>query len=214
MQGISVVSVVDALATELRDRLLQGDLEPGTPVTELSLVERYGVSRPSAKAAIEQVVGEGLLVRTAHRSARVPELGAADARDIYRARIALELAPVRGLAGQRQVPAEAREANEAIRALGESDRLAVVTPDMRFHMSLVEAYGSPRLIRAYEALAAEVRLCMVQVQGRSLLTTAGIAAEHEQLLQAIERGDGDEAERILTEHLHGAADRLAAALGE
>lgn len=214
MSGIAVVSVVDALASELRERLFRAELQPGEQVTEASLAQRYGVSRPSAKAAIEQLVSDGLLQRTAHRSARVPELGAADARDIYRARLQLELGPVRALAVRAEVPPAAREANAMIRTLGEGAAMAVVAPDVRFHTSLVDAYGSPRISKMYGSLAAEMRVCMGQVQGRQLLTVDRIASEHEQLLAAIAAGDPAQAERVLTDHLHGAVERLVSALGE
>ncbi|MFD7012543.1 FCD domain-containing protein, partial [Rhodococcus jostii] len=40
-----------------------------------------------------------------------------------------------------------------------------------------------------------------------------IAAEHQQILDAIAAGDGDAAAEILTSHLSRARERLAAALG-
>ena len=113
----------------------------------------------------------------------------------------------------RTVPAAASAANAEIAAMTEGDPLTVVDPDMRFHAALVDALGSPRTSRMFGSLVSEVRLCMVQVQGKQLLTTASIAAEHQQILDAVLAGDGEAAVEAITRHLGRARERLVAALG-
>lgn len=208
-----VTSIVDAIAHDLRRQLFSGALPNDEPLTEAGVAEVYEVARPTAKAAIEKLVSEGLLVRGAHRSARVPVLDAADARDIYRTRADVEGIVLRRLAAQRTVPDEARRANAEIAALGDASALGVVDPDMRFHTSLVDAMGSIRTSRAYGSLVSEVRLCMAQVQGNSLLSTALIHAEHARLLELIEAGDGDGVVALLERHLARARERLVGVLG-
>jgi DNA-binding GntR family transcriptional regulator len=46
--GIRVVSVVDAIADNLRDAILDGDLLPGTALTETDVATRFDVARPTA----------------------------------------------------------------------------------------------------------------------------------------------------------------------
>ncbi|NKU38647.1 FCD domain-containing protein, partial [Rhodococcus hoagii] len=103
--------------------------------------------------------------------------------------------------------------NSEIATLTDGAPLSVVEPDMRFHTSLVDAAGSPRTSRIFRTLVSEVRLCMVQVQGKHLLTTSSIVAEHRQILEALADGDGERAVAVLTGHLSRARERLAAALG-
>ncbi|QBJ96578.1 GntR family transcriptional regulator [Rhodococcus sp. ABRD24] len=210
---VAALSIVDALAAELRQRVFAGDLTHADALTEAEVARTYEVARPTAKAAIEKLVGEGLLQRGTHKTARVLRLGPDDVRDIYRTRAALESQVLQQLAENRTVPAEAVAANAEIAALKDSAPLSIVEPDMRFHTSLVDAVGSPRTSRIFRTLVSEVRLCMVQVQGKHLLTTSSIAAEHQQILDAIGDGDGDRAVAILTGHLGRARERLAAVLG-
>src|SRR3989442_17941 len=66
------VSVIDALATSLRKRVLDGQLTPKVPLPELELATQYGVARPTIRAAIQQLTLTGLLRREANRSAFVP----------------------------------------------------------------------------------------------------------------------------------------------
>jgi len=270
IRSVRTVSAVDAVGDDIRRRLFEGELTGGALVTEAVVAGEYQVSRSTAKAAIEKLTGEGLLERSANRSARVPVLTAADVRDIYRTRLRLESAALRELAADARAPQEAVAANARVRAAGEtaavsatpksasataaswvpagaasasagaasapaasapggavlesaasasapsasvaSASIASVEPDMRFHAVLVEAVGSERLQRMYGSLVDEVRLCMSQVQGRSLLAVEVIAAEHDEILARLVAGDGEGAVRVLEGHLGRASARLEAAL--
>lgn len=212
--ALEIRGVVDAAAEHLRESIISGSLPPGTAVTESLISEQYAIARPSAKAAIEKVVSEGLLERTAHRSARVRELDSASVRDIYRTRRHLEGAALRDLATRRLVPSDAEAANDEIRHLDPQHPAAIVQPDLRFHLAIVDALESPRMSAIYHGLASEVRFCMSQVQGRHLLETDLICAEHDGLLAALRSGDGEGAVELLRVHLQRAERRLIAALAE
>jgi DNA-binding GntR family transcriptional regulator len=218
VRTISAVSVVDALADDLRRRLFAGELPSGSLITEALLAEDYNVARSTSKAAIEKLTTEGLLQRGAHKSARVPVLSIDDVRDIYRTRLRLESSALRELAVERRAPDAAAAANERVRQAGAAivagGSIAAVEPDMHFHASLVEAIGSPRVERMYRSLVDEVRLCMAQVQGRSLLSVEQIAAEHQEILEHLETGNAEAAVACLEGHLKRASDRLVRALSE
>ncbi|MEQ3551318.1 GntR family transcriptional regulator [Pseudonocardia nematodicida] len=211
---ITVASVVDAIADDLRSGVLSGELGPGESLTEAEVAGRYEVARATAKAAIERLVAESLLERSTHKTARVVRLGPDDVRDIYLSRSHLEAEVLRRLARARVVvPEEAREANAEIRRRWDGSSFDIIEPDMRFHTTMVDAAGNARTSRMYRSLASEVKLCMAQVQGRQLLSPAIIAAEHERLVELVESGEGDAAAVLLEEHLARARERLVGALG-
>lgn len=210
---IAAVSIVDAIATDLRNRVFSGDLGSGEALTETDVASTYEVARPTAKASIEKLVAEGLLDRGTHKTARVVDLGPESVRDIYLARAYLESEVLRRLARTRDVPEAAVQANGDIEALQSGAPLDVVEPDMRFHTSLIDAVGNERISRMYRSLVGEVRLCMVRVQSLHLLDTELILAEHRKILELIEDGQGEAAAELLDEHLGRARERLAAAMG-
>lgn len=210
---ISAVSIVEAVASDLRQRIFSGELASAHALTETDVAASYEVARPTAKAAIEKLVAEGLLVRGVHKTARVADLGPDSVRDIYLARAYLESEVLRRLAASRTVPAGAVRANQDIAALTTGAPLDVVEPDMRFHTSLVDALGNERISKMYSSLVAEVRLCMSRVQSLHLLDTALIQAEHQKLLELIEAGLADDAALLLDQHLGRARERLVAAMG-
>jgi DNA-binding GntR family transcriptional regulator len=198
---LEVVSTLDALSASLRRRLLDGELAPGAALGEVDLASEYGVARPTARAAIQALVAEGLLRREPNRSARVPELTADDVRDLFYVREPLELQVVATLVDRHERPPAAEEAVRRLEAL---PRCApwdeVVEADMDFHMALVGAAGSPRLERVYASLQSEIRLCMVQLKPVYDDVT-NVAAEHRDLLELIANGPKRAALKMMTEHL-------------
>ncbi|MFF5626365.1 GntR family transcriptional regulator [Microbacterium sp. LWH10-1.2] len=210
---LGVIGVVDAVTARLRSRILSGDIRSGAPLTEAAVSMAYGVARPSAKAAIEQLVASGLLARTAHRSARVVGIDPETVRDVYRTRARVESAALRELALSRTVPASAVAANEEIAAMPPGPDAATVDPDLRFHTALIDALESERTARMYRSVIDEVRLCMAQVQGRQLLDASAIAEQHAGILDALAGGDGERAAELLHAHLSAAEQRLVEALG-
>lgn len=211
---LGVVSVVDAVTADLRTRILSGDLASGQALGEVDTAAHYGVARPTVRAAIEGLVAAGLLTRGAHKSARVTELGPADAADIYSTRERIEAEVVRELALRRQSTPDGEQANGLLIGMADADTLSIVDADMRFHSALVDAVGSPRTSRVYRMLADEVRLCMTRTQSADLHTVADIAREHDQILHAIADGDADGAATMLRDHLQRARDRLVAHLAD
>lgn len=211
--ALGIVGVVDAVTAQLRARILGGDIRSGAPLTEAAVSQSFGVARPSAKAAIEQLVASGLLERTAHRSARVVGIDPDTVRDVYRTRTRLESAALRELAARRAVPPAAIAANAEILDMPPGPDAATVDPDLRFHTALIDALESERTGRMYRSVLDEVRLCMAQVQGRRLLDAAAIAAQHAEILDAVAAGNGQRAAHLLDAHLSSAEERLVEALG-
>lgn len=205
---LAPVSVVEALATSLRDRVLNGELAPGTTLAEADLVTGYRVSRPTARSAITALVHEGLLTREANKPARVPRLSLADVEDLFLVRIPLETEVVRLLAlrPSARLTAAARAVTDLDRLEDGSSHSAFVEADLRFHQAMVDALGSPRFSRLFHGLQGEVHLCMVQT--RQALGRDRICAEHRTVLDTVRTGDADEAVRRMGAHLEGARDSL------
>jgi DNA-binding GntR family transcriptional regulator len=205
---LGAVSATEALAIALRDRILSGDIAPGTRLPELELVSRYGLARPTVREALQLLVHQGLLQRRPNHSAHVPELTPAAVEDIFLARLPLELHTVRTLAErQEQIPA-ARAAVARFQALGEDVHWSeAVDADMAFHASLIDAAGSERLARLYATLEGEIRLCIAQLRP-AWHTPAALAEEHRQVLDGILAGSPDAAEARMREHLDKAVRDL------
>lgn len=212
-QTLEVQSLVAALDQALRNEIFSGRIAPGEAVTELGVAERFSVARPTAKAAVERLVYDGLLERSVNKTARAPVLGVNDIEDLYQARMFLERELVQALAGRREVSHEARRRIRDLQELStDSDLSDVLEADVGFHRALLDALGNSRFGRLYESLLGEAHLCMAQVQLHRLLHPGLIAAEHSEILEAIESGDQEHAREAASQHLEHARERLVAHL--
>jgi DNA-binding GntR family transcriptional regulator len=206
---LKTTSLPEAVYDAAREQILSAQLEPGALVTETAIALEYGVARPTAKAALERLVSEGLLVRRAHHAARVPELGREDIVDLFENRATVEQAAISALARRGTVPAAALEAHRALLERARVDA-SFAQEDIAFHRELVAGQPSPRLARMHALLMGEIELCIGQVQAHHLLTARDVASQHQGILDAITAGDALTAARLTREHIAGTQERLLA----
>jgi DNA-binding GntR family transcriptional regulator len=207
-QPLRAVSAQDALVESLRDRILRGEFVPGAPLSDVELASAYGVARPTLRAAVQQLVHEGLMRREPRRRACVPRLTSEDLRDLFFVRVPLELRAVEAITGRVSVLGAAIEAVEHFERLSpDCSWRDVVDADMRFHTALIAATGSARLQRAYGSLQAEIRLARAQLR---VETVTVLADEHRQLLAIIIAGPKRAALQAMQQHLRQAESDLVA----
>src|SRR5690349_22800310 len=99
MTGLAIapVSLTEAVAASLRGKILDGVIEPGTPLPEVDLTREFGVARPTVRAAIQTLCHEGLLKRERNRSAFVPVMTREEVIDLFKVRTPIECLIVREL---------------------------------------------------------------------------------------------------------------------
>jgi DNA-binding GntR family transcriptional regulator len=184
------VSTVEAIAAALRTRIADGDLEAGERLREIELADAYGVARHSLRAALRDLAAEGLVTIEPNRGARVAQLTADDLGPLFELRAALELEAAR-LALQRHDGRLPKPVHDAVRLMGavcaqpDPPWSAVVDAHDRVHGAIVAAARSPRIERAYAALAGEMRLFVIQLKPSWPLDR--MAEHHERLLADLER---------------------------
>ena len=194
-------STVDQLTAVLRERILDGDLEPGQRLIERELVEAYEVARHTLRAALRQLEVEGLVRVEPNRGARV---AAAVGRRADRALRAAPGARARGRPprpGARRRPAARRGARggaapAAPRAATALDlERDLPRPQRASTPGSSRPAGAPRIERAYAALSTEIALFVSQL--KPVWTKEQVGADHVALVRAIEREGPD----VLREHM-------------
>jgi DNA-binding GntR family transcriptional regulator len=202
-------STVDLLAADLRREILDGALPAGARLRERELCEGYGVARHTLRAALRALAGEGLVRIEPHRGAHVVRLDTGDVRELYELRAALELEAAH-LALERhggRLPGSVHAGLAALTsACARSAPWSEVNDaHLALHAAIVAASQSPRIVAAHTALSAELLLFLVQL--RPHLPLAELAADHEALVDGLERQGTD----VLRDHLRRSAETLAGA---
>jgi DNA-binding GntR family transcriptional regulator len=209
------------IADHLREQIIQGVFRQGQQINESVLAGQLSTSRGPLREALQRLTQEGLLVSMRNRGVFVKELTIDDIREIYAVREALEISSAKMLlaAGHERINPTCQSLKESLADMEKhitlSDWQAIARLDMQFHTSFVEGTRNSRLIRIYNTLAAESRMCILSwwttcnLQG-SYLRPDALMQEHQNILDLLQAGDSDGLQRAISHHLHRAVEDLTA----
>jgi len=193
----------EELRVQLADEIVRGALQPGTALDEMELARRFGVSRTPVREAIRQLAASGLVETRAHRGALVARPSGEHLLGMFEAMAELE-ALCAGLAAERMTRAERHLleiAHEEMRAL-----IRIGDPQ-RFH-EVNEAFHGAIYVGAHNGYLAEITLAtrarvqpFRRAQFRNLGRLAKSQAEHDRVVEAIQRGDRDRAAGAMRLHI-------------
>ncbi|GAA3192131.1 MULTISPECIES: GntR family transcriptional regulator [Streptomyces] len=207
----------ERVADILRDRITEGYFPPGVRLSEESIGGALGVSRNTLREAFRLLTHERLLVHRLNRGVFVRVVTVADLADIYRVRLLVECAAVRGL-GQGPYDEGTRAAIGAIEAAVRSGETAVrerawqelSTANIRFHQGVAALAGSPRTDELMRGVLAELRL-VFHVMDDPRRFHAPYLTRNRQIVEALEEGDAVAAEELLRSYLEDSLAQLSGA---
>jgi DNA-binding GntR family transcriptional regulator len=207
------VSVADQVAGILRQKVLTGELRPGTSLQEVPLAESMGVSRNTMREAMRILSLEGLLKRNIHRGIAVAQLSLRDVQEIYHVRRVLEISAI--YAAKTPDPELLDNILDALQqyeaAVQARDWVSAVTHDLHFHGLLIRFLKNRRLESFYQKTIAELRMGMVLVDQKH--DHPGILIPvHRELYGLLTAGKLKECADILLQHLDDSESRLASVM--
>jgi len=109
-------SKADLVHRRLKEEIELGELAPGTPLSELWLVERTGASRTPVREALRRLAADGLVDLVPRQGARVSRVSLQSVRDLFEFRTLLEPAATRQATEAAATDAELRRTFVALRA--------------------------------------------------------------------------------------------------
>lgn len=204
------VSVADQVASILRQRILDGELRPGTPLQEVPLAASLGVSRNTMREATRILSLEGLLKRSIHRGVAVSQLSLKDVQEIYHLRRMLEIPAVLAAQSRRSdILQEIRNALDGYeRSVQARDWMRAVSFDLQFHSLLIRFHQNKRLESFYQKLIGEVRMGMVLVD-RTHDDPERLIPVHHKMYQLLTAGKLKQCAALLGQHLDDSEARLS-----
>lgn len=187
---------------EIYAAIIDHRLPAGTRLREDSIGEIFGVSRTVVRRALSRLAHEKIVETRPHRSAIVAEPSVREAHDVFRARVLIEreivmLAARNAGAGQiDRLRNLVRDENAALRA---GDRRAWIRLSGAFHLALAKIANNEVLSGFLGELVSRTSLIigLYADQGRSTCS----CDDHGALTDAVARGDGETAARLMKVHL-------------
>ena len=209
----------DIAYRKLRELIVPGRLAPGPRAGGADVARRLATRRTPRPSALHRLQQEGYVV--AYRSSRQARLAVApltkeDSHELY-----WIIGHIEGLAGRllAQLGAESRaRAVERLRAINaELSELAGKTQanpgrifelDMGFHKVLVESASGPRLLAIHAAIKPQTERYW-RLYASAIIDQLGESvAEHKSIIESVQRGDADAAERAIQKNWQCGAERL------
>ena len=190
--------------SRLRDAIVEGRLPPGTRVPEKELCTEFGVSRTPLREALKVLAAEGLVELLPNRGSRVRRFTEEDVRNFFEVLAALESAAGR-LACGRITDAEISAIERLHYDMYGHYMRRELPPYFRLnqaiHAAIVQAARNPALSETYESFTARMRQFRYSANTIARDRWGDAMREHELILDALRRRNGNELASILFDHL-------------
>lgn len=209
LQGAGMASEEVRVQQRLADAIYEHRIPPGTKLPEADLCRILDTTRGTLRKVLDRLADEQLVEQIPNRGAFVARPSVETTRDVYALRRILEAGVVRSLVRCDCQPwinkvrlqvGEEREANRA----GDTSRYIRLAG--KFHLDLAAATGNQALSQHLKRVVAQTSL-MIALYDTPGTNTCSVH-EHLEILEAIEAGKLEDAERLMEDHLNGCERQL------
>lgn len=191
--------------------ILENRMPPGTRLRELQLAEIFGVKRGLIRKVLSQLTNARLVDHIPHVGAQVACPSLKDGQDLFAVRVILEKAIVGELSGNLD-----KEQARQLRQHLQKEKQAYQIGDMQkgvhlsagFHRLLAEMTGNRVLQEFLQDILNRTPLVMMSLS--EIDANRGcVNHDHEHLVDALVKGDDDEAIAIMEQHLQQLEDMFS-----
>jgi GntR family transcriptional regulator, transcriptional repressor for pyruvate dehydrogenase complex len=219
-------------ADQVRDRLIElirsGRYQVGDQLpTETQLMATFGVGRSSVRAAVQSLVGLGIVELRPGRGTYVRRLSVDDlvnivhgafrldfgsALHLHEVRAMIETASAR-LAAKRRVDDDLERMRQCVQdyavahAAGAFEQ--AIEADLAFHRAMIAAAGNPVLLSVLDSIAGVLKEHRREYGApEDARARTRVIIEHDAILEAVEAGDARLAERRVAHHMRMIWDQI------
>lgn len=200
----------EEVADRLRAMITEGALAPGARLNERVLCERLRVSRTPLREAFKVLAAERLVELSPNRGASVVALSRSDVEQLFELMGALE-----GLAGQlaaeRRTEAELAEIRalhfEMLAAHARRDLPAYYDLNRRIHVAISRCARNDMLAETYDSVNTRIQNLRFRSNFNQDKWNHAVR-EHQQMLEALETGNGSALRALLEIHLRNKRDAV------
>ena len=197
------VTTSRAILDALRTRIREGELTPGTQLSENDVAQELGVSRTPVREAFIQLRQQGLLRVLPQRGSFVAPINLTDIENSFFLRETLELRTVE-LAAQRCTKTDAARLEKIVarhrQLIPAGNRDAFMAADDAMHRRIVEMCGRPlvwQIVNDAKLQIDRVRYLIAQ----DTASRERIVKDHERIVGAVIANKPEEAVEAMRHHL-------------
>lgn len=198
----SKTATVEDIISHLSQAVHEHRLQPGTKLREDEVSDIFGVSRTLVRQALRAMEFEGLLTIEKNRGAFVSKPTLKEAREVFQARALIEPSTARA-AAERATAADIklleRHIEEEHAALDRDDSGLALKLSGDFHLEIARMADQQTIEQFLRQLVSRSSLVIALYWRRRNALCESNA--HHALVDALRKGDGDNAEELMKGHL-------------
>lgn len=199
----------DKIFSQLRRAIIRRIFKPGEKLQEEMLAEQLGTSRTPVREALRKLESEKLVTYSPHKGAVVADTSEKEFEDLCAVRAFTEKLIIRRAALQAN-PEDIQELRQYLEAsvAGEDADIILDAIDA-FNEKIFEIAGADQLA----VMHRHIRECLQRMRASNHLNpirSAVAYAEHLKIVEALEAGDPELAEKYIEEHMRNAPQSFRA----
>ncbi len=205
----------DAIARDLRRMVITGELAPGGLVSEVRLSKMLGCSRTPLREALQQLSHQYLLTLPHRRGVLIQSLSIMDCQEIHDAMNDIGSACIARASSRigaqqlerlREMVARQEEASD------NADCYELTQLDVEFHTAIAKCTGNRYLVYSTGQIQSALARFLYPAYEAAGGARVSIA-EHNAIIDALEKGDSELANVRLREHVTNGRERVLDVLG-
>ncbi|MEG1799654.1 MAG: GntR family transcriptional regulator [Synergistaceae bacterium] len=206
----AATSLAESVYYSLKNKILRGEMRPGTALLEADLSDTLQVSRTPLRKALTQLTVEGYLEKGKDRTLRIPRISKEELKETLFTRKLLETASAE------QAAINATESDisriehlvwEEDEALKTRDSLMISSVDRMFHNYIAKTSGNKILEEFVGQLGYKISLYLALSNTLGDIISEAIK-EHALILNGIKLKMPDRAAKAMREHLDNVERRM------
>lgn len=209
-------TVLDAPTSEpggvyelLRDDILRGRVRANERLKVSELAQRYGTSTNPVREALQQLRGEGFVVFSHNRGARVREIGEEFVRDVFEMEALIEPYLTRWFVGvvSDEDIARLEAVQDEIEQLDFTDLARHGALDTQFHRLVYDRHYNRHAFELWWR-HREILGAINRGHPMALGRRAAVLREHRELIDAFRRHDAELAAAVIERHVRGSGEHI------
>jgi DNA-binding GntR family transcriptional regulator len=208
----SPILLAEKIATQLQSEIIRGIYLPGARLVEREIASRFQVSSIPVREALQMLASRGLATARPNRGYVVIQLTAEELEQMSELRILLEPKLMEWAASRRKPAGVEKLRKQLMRlkqAAEDADTAQFFQEDLSFHRIAWELAENRIAAKSLEMVVGAMFACGLRQANLDLLEQY---KKHEDLFQAIAKGNPDDARKLLADISTGFRAQLYRAL--
>lgn len=205
------ITTQDKVYKQIKKAILFGGISQDEIFTEVQLAETLNTSRTPVRAALQDLVKEGLLVSIPRKGVTVRKITQEEQDEIFLLRSSIEVQVVKKLTEVITSPDHLKILRLIVEqqqeALENEDAIRFIELDHEFHLSLTRLANysiMEEVLQNLHNLTQLMGLKAIRKQGRM----KNVIKEHSEIIQSLETGNSELVSAVILNHLDNTKDTL------